>query len=98
VSAIARRNGWRGFDGIGERVPGGWHYQCDGMPHPMGCGSDVTITRRWSKVGTKKSGWLVCYGLDFPPEKGDDGKGYDLDVVLTFCPSCAAHIRETEAS
>lgn len=82
MSALARANGWRGFDGIGERVPGGYEYQCDGMPTLMGCPQSITITRRWTTVGAKKSRWLVCYGLD------DDGP--DTDVVLTFCPTCAA--------
>ena len=91
MSAEARRNGWRGFDGIGSRVDGGYEYVCDGMPTPMGCGEQVTVPRRWTKVGKKKgSGWLVCYGTNFPGEPGDDGKGNDLDVVLTFGPRCAA--------
>lgn len=82
MSAEARANGWRGFDGIGERVSGGYEYRCDGMPSLMGCGADVTVPRRWERVGTKKSGWLVCYGLN-------DDATPDLDVVLTFCPRCA---------
>ena len=82
MSAEARANGWRGFDGIGERVRGGYEYRCDGMPSLMGCGADVTVPRRWERVGTKKSGWLVCYGLN-------DDATPDLDVVLTFCPRCA---------
>lgn len=86
VSALARKNGWRGFDSIGERVPGGYQYDCDGMPTPMGCGGQVTVPRKWARVGVKSSGWLVCYGLD--EDGGDDGKGHDLDVVLTFCSSC----------
>jgi hypothetical protein len=84
----AYENGWRGFDTAGsvERVEGGWSYSCDGMPHPMGCGDTVTVTRKWARVGTKKSGWFVCYG--------DDGEGnIEADVVLAFCPSCAAVVR-----
>ena len=83
MSALARENGWRGFDGIGERTEGGYEYRCDGMPSPMGCGASVVVTRRFTRPGVKKSRWLVCYGLE------DDGEP-DLDVVLTFCPRCAA--------
>lgn len=72
MSGVARANGWRGFDGIGERVG----------------------RRRFARVGEKKSGWLVCYGTDDGP--GDDGKGNDVDVVLTFCPSCAAVVKEQD--
>jgi hypothetical protein len=105
VSALARRNGWRGFDGIGTKVErgehgnpptrGGWRYYCDGMPTLMGCGSEVVVTRRFTKVGKKATGWLVCYGRDLP-EDSDDGKGNDLDVVLTFCPRCAAVVLEQD--
>lgn len=82
MSELARKNGWRGFEGLGQRVEGGYEYICDGMPTPMGCGNDITVPRAWVRVGVKKSGWLVCYGLE------DDGQP-DLDVVLTFCPRCA---------
>ena len=92
MSALARRNGWRGFEGIGERVDGGWLYRCDGMPTPMGCGAEVVVPVRYARVGVKASGWLVCYGLDDPGAPGDDGKGNDLDVVLTFCQPCRAHV------
>ena len=97
MSALARRNGWRGFDGIAERVDGGWLYRCDGMPHPMGCGSEAQVSRKFSRVGIKSTGWLVCYGEEFPPDPGDDGKGHDLDVVLTFCPSCRAVVEAQDA-
>lgn len=83
MSELARANGWRGFEGLGERVKGGYEYRCDGMPTPMGCGESVTAPRAWTAPGVKKSGWVVWYGLD------DDGTA-DLDVVLTFCPKCAA--------
>lgn len=106
MSALARANGWRGFDGIGEKVErgefghgpqrGGWLYRCDGMPTLMGCGAEVVVTRRLVRVGKKSTGWLVCYGLDEGP--GDDGKGHDLDVVLTFCPRCAAYVEQEGAS
>lgn len=82
MTTLARENGWRGFDSLGDRVPGGWEYLCDGMPRAMGCGAAVTVPRSWSKIGAKSSGWLVAYGRD------DEG-GDDLDVVLKFCPSCA---------
>jgi len=88
MSALARQNGWRGFE-IGDRVKGGYLYRCDGMPTLQGCGGETVVTRRWSKVGLKSTGWYVCYGTDLPSGKGDDGKGNDLDVVLTFCPVCA---------
>lgn len=85
MTELARANGWRGFDGIGKRTEGGWLYSCDGMPTPMGCGATVVMTRRFARVGKKqRSGWLVCYGIDI-----DDTEG-DKDVVLTFCPKCAA--------
>lgn len=110
MSALARRNGWRGFD-IGERVEkggfghepkrGGWLYTCDGMPTPMGCGATVVVPRRWSKVGAKRgSGWLVCYGLE--PDTLDtdirDREHWheDTDVVLTYCPRCAAVVAEQD--
>ena len=98
MSAQARRNGWAGFDNAGERVIGGWQYTCDGMPSMMGCGGTVTVTRRWTRAGVKTSGWLVCFGLDDPGAPGDDGKGHDLDVVLTFCPTCAAVVKAQDAS
>ena len=82
MSVLARENGRRGFDGIGERTVGGYEYRCDGMPSYFGCPESVTVTRRFARVGVKKTGWLVCYGLD------DDGTP-DADVVLTFCPRCA---------
>jgi len=85
MSELARANGWRGFDGLGERVKGGYEYRCDGMPSPMGCGQDITVPRAWVRVGIKKSGWLVCYG------ENEDGTP-DLDVVLTFCPRCTQHV------
>lgn len=82
MSDLARANGWRGFDELARRVQGGWEYRCDGMPQPTGCPASVVVTRQWSAIGVKKSGWLVCFGED-------DGPGtFDLDVVLTFCPSC----------
>lgn len=89
MSAEARRNGWRGFENIAVKVPGGYEYWCDGMPSMTGCGERIAVTRRWSKIGKKKSGWVVCYGLDGP---GDmpfaEMTEPDLDVVLTFCPAC----------
>lgn len=96
MTVLARRNGWRGFD-IGERVDGGWLYLCQGMPRLMGCGEEWIVTRRVTRVGEKPSGWLVTYGRCDPGEPGDDGKGNDTDVVLTFCPSCAAHVKRQEA-
>jgi hypothetical protein len=100
VSALARRNGWRGFDNAGavERVEGGYEYACDGMPRVMGCGARVVVSRKWSVVGKKKSGWIVMYGQCFPDETSDDGKGNDLDVVLTFCPSCAEVVKRQDGA
>ncbi len=98
MSALARANGWRGFDGLGERVKGGTAYCCDGEAHAMGCGDYVTVSRPWTKVGMKSSGWLVTYGRCDDGDPGDDGKGNDTDVVLTFCPACAAVIRAQEAA
>lgn len=86
MSELARKNGWHGFDSIGKKVPGGVEYYCDGMPALFGCGESMTITRKLARVGAKKSGWLVMYGRD---EDGTD----DIDVVLTFCPDCAAVVR-----
>lgn len=110
MSALARRNGWRGFD-IGQRVEkgefghgperGGWLYKCDGMPTLLGCGAEVTVPRKWTRVGLKRgSGWLVTYGLE--PETLDtdirdrDRWHDDPDVVLTFCPRCAKVVAEQE--
>lgn len=112
MSALARRNGWRGFDGIGEKVErgefghgpqrGGWQYYCDGMPGPMGCGESIVVPRRWARVGAKSTGWLVIYGLEaIDPKKPYDDLGNlyeDHDVVLTYCPSCAAVVREQTAA
>lgn len=90
MSAIARANGWQGFNGLGEPVHGGYLYRCDGMPSQFGCGGEIVVTRPWTRVGAKKgSGWLVCYGQDF------DGT-LDTDVVLTFCPSCAAIVTQRD--
>ena len=97
MSATARQNGWRGFDGIGEKVEGGWLYRCDGMPTMRGCGDEVVVSRRYARVGQKSTGWLVTYGQCFPDETGDDKHGHDRDVVLTFCPSCAAVVKEQDA-
>lgn len=97
MTALARSNGWRGFDGIGERVEGGWLYRCDGMPTLRGCPEEVVISRRFARVGEKSTGWLVTYGGCFPDEESDDGKGNDLDVVLTFCPRCTAVVKEQDA-
>lgn len=97
MSALARENGWRGFDGIGSQVKGGYTYQCDGMPSHWGCGAEVTVSRRFARVGVKSTGWLVCYGIDtLDGTGGDDGKGHDFDVVLTFCPDCRAVVEEQE--
>lgn len=104
MSATPRRNGWRGLDGIGERVHhefgqkgnGGWMFRCDGMPTQMGCGSQITVPRRWSTVGKKKSGWVVMYGLEpntSTSDMADPSQCHDdHDVVLCFCPTCAAHV------
>lgn len=107
MSSIAQRNGWHGFDGIGERVErggfghgptrGGWLYRCDGMPSLRGCGEELIVTRRLARVGTKSSGWLVCYGLEpnTPDAPVDDLSRWhdDHDVVLTFCPRCAEVVK-----
>jgi hypothetical protein len=99
MTALARQNGWDGFETAGTKVSGGYEYVCDGKPGGLGCGNTIKTTRRYSVVGRKKtSGWLVCYGLCFPDEKADDEYGHDLDVVLAFCPSCAAIVLEQEKS
>lgn len=112
MSALARANGWRGFDGVGDRVVRdpqwdgpdvvtGWRYRCDGLPTLFGCGNEVVVRRRWTTVGPKKDGWLVCYGLE--PKtldtRFDDPNGWmdDEDVVLTFCPRCAAVVKKQSA-
>lgn len=104
MSDQARANGWKGFDGLAERVEGGWLYRCDGMPRITGCGSEVVVTRRWARIGKKKSGWLVTYGLEPKPEFGDRARfdapeqwEEDHDVVLTFCPSCTIIVEEQHA-
>ncbi|MFF7293198.1 hypothetical protein ACFY9N_11770 [Microbacterium sp. NPDC008134] len=86
MSELARKNGWHGFDSIGDKVPGGYEYLCDGMPTSFGCGETLTITRKLARVGQKRSGWLVMYGAE---ENDRD----DVDVVLTFCPECAKVVR-----
>lgn len=108
MSEEARRNGWHGFDNIGEKVErggfghgperGGWLYRCDGMPTLRGCPAEWIVTRRLTRVGTKSTGWLVTYGKCFPDETADDNHGNDLDVVLTFCPECAAVVRAQDAA
>lgn len=100
MSGEARANGWRGFENAGavQRVDGGYEYVCDGLPSPMGCGARVVVTRKWTAIGKKKSGWLVCYGLAGPDDMPFDQMiEPDLDVVLTFCPSCAAVVKEQGA-
>lgn len=104
MSVTARANGWRGFDGIAERIKPdpefggdrGWLYRCDGLPSWSGCGNEILLRRRWTTVGRKRDGWEVMYGTNGPDDPGDDGKGNDLDVVLTFCPRCAEHVRNFE--
>lgn len=110
MTALARSNGWRGFDGIGEKVErvmgvkgskSGWLYRCDGMPTLRGCGAEVVVSRRFVRVGEKSTGWLVTYGScdpGDPSDPADDKHGNDLDVVLTFCPSCAAVVKEQEVA
>ena len=88
MSERAYANGWRGFNGLGERVKGGYEYRCDGMPTLMGCGESVTVPREWTTIGIKKSRWMVCYGL--LDVDGQEDMDEDMDVVLTFCPKCAA--------
>ena len=112
MSALARQNGWRGFDDLGQRVErggfghepktGGWMYSCDGMPWITGCGQTVIVPRRWTRVGIKKSGWMVCYGLESKPgTRGelDDPSQWeeDHDIVLTFCPRCAVIVKQQDA-
>lgn len=105
-------NGWHGFDSIGERVErggfghppkiSGWLYRCDGMPTLRGCGEELIVSRRLARVGKKKSGWLVCYGLEpnTPSAPISDRSQWreDHDVVLTFCPSCAEVVEGQQPS
>lgn len=102
MTSEARANGWNGFAGIGARVPGGYEYRCDGMPTMLGCVASLVITRRLSRPGEKRSGWLVIFGLE--PKPGTPGRfdtpadwTEDPDVVLTFCPTCAVVVRAQEA-
>ena len=93
MNTIAADNGWRGFNSAGTKVPGGWQYDCDGMPTLMGCGAQITVTRQYVRTGRKSSGWLVTFGLEPDTEDTpiDSPTGWheDKDVVLTFCPRCA---------
>ncbi len=89
MSAEARANGWRGFTDLGRRAPGGYAYGCDGMPTLSGCGEELVTRRPLARVGTKGTGWYVCFGTD---AKGTE----DRDVVLTFCPRCAAIVKAQE--
>lgn len=108
MSAEARANGWDGFNNIGEKVErggfghppatGGYLYRCDGMPRLSGCGAEIIVPRKWARVGEKKSGWLVCYGLE--PKPGTEGRfddpsqwEEDHDIVLTFCPECTKVVK-----
>lgn len=92
-------NGWNGFE-VAKRVHGGYQYDCDGMPTLMGCGAQVTVPRKWTRVGKKKSGWLVCYGME--PNSDDsrfddpDAWHEDHDIVLTFCPRCTLVVEESD--
>lgn len=38
-----------------RRCPAGWQYDCDGMPTPMGCGEQITVTRRYAVVREQAS-------------------------------------------
>lgn len=100
MTTLAQDNGWRGFDSAGTKVPGGWQYDCDGMPTLRGCGAQVKVTRQWTRTGTKKSGWVVMYGLEPDTDDApfDDPSQWhaDHDVVLTFCPRCAEVVRGQE--
>lgn len=99
VSELARRNGWRGFENAGavEKVEGGYEYVCDGMPTMMGCGSRVTVQRKWTTVGKKKDGWIVEYGLDGPSDAPfEEYTDIDEDVVLVFCPRCQVTMKKAK--
>lgn len=103
MSAEARANGWCGFD-VAERVHGGYQYDCDGLPTPMGCGGQIVVPRKWTRPGVKKkSGWLVTFGLE--PKRGSLGRvdvpedwESDEDVVLTYCPRCREVVEQQEAA
>lgn len=105
MGEAARENGWDGFRSFGKRVEGhGWEFTCDGMPTMMGCGAQVYVTRRWSKVGSKSSGWLVTHGMEPKPQYGESASmdepekwQTDFDVVLAYCPSCRVVVEEQEA-
>lgn len=77
MSAEARENGWRGFDGIGQREKGGYLYRCDGMPTQVGCGSEIVVRERgpWAFV-TGGSTPVVVAAVD----------GNDPPTVDVACP------------
>ena len=72
-----------GFDAIGERVSGGWRYDCA----KPGCTVSNVVPRRYVKEGMKGSRWYVCFAED------ENGK-VDTDTVLTFCPTHARVVLE----
>lgn len=103
MSELARRNGWRGFDSLDpDEVDGGWEYQCEaiGPWGPSGCepSGHVTVNRKWTTVGKKKNGFVVCYGVNDADDPGDDGQGHDLDVVLVLCHKHAAPATAAEVT
>ena len=57
---------------------------CDGMPSMMGCAERIKPTRKWTKEGRKKTGWLVDHATE--DIWGTPSKPIYL---LHFCPSCA---------
>lgn len=78
MSATARRNGWRGFEGIGQKLDLGTEYTCEGAGFGADCEGSTFRTKPWTTVGKKHGGWVVLYGVD------DDGTD-DTDVVLVLC-------------
>lgn len=59
-------------------------YQCDGMPTPYGCSSDIAISVPYVREGRKKSGWLVTHATD-----DTEGTPSVPRHLMFFCPSCA---------
>lgn len=90
MSALARRNGWRGFDGIGEKFDRGTEYRCEGAGFGADCEGTTFRTKPWTTVGKKRGGWVVLYGAN-------DDSTDDHDVVLVLCPIHARPAAQPDA-
>lgn len=72
---------------VGSKLP--WTTRCDGWSTPVGCPNEIETTVPLTRVGTKSTGWYLCYGQD---ENGKD----DKEFLLAFCPTCAQEVHRQE--